>query len=93
MRGSASCKAYHKELRARKISHQAALRQVANRWAGIPRGALKTGQPYQRLASPTTNPSLGVTKWRPPPLHIGKPGMSADVRESVFADIRASGFG
>ena len=46
MRGSAGAKAYYKELRARKIGHQAALRQLANRWVGILHGVLKTGQPY-----------------------------------------------
>ena len=46
MRGSAGAKAYYKELRGRKIGHQAALRQLANRWVGILHGCLKTGQPY-----------------------------------------------
>jgi len=46
MRGSAGAKAYYKTLRARKIGHQAALRQLANRWVGILHGCLKTGQPY-----------------------------------------------
>ena len=46
MRGSVGAKTYYKELRARKIGHQAALRQLANRWVGIIHGVLKTGQPY-----------------------------------------------
>jgi len=46
MRGSAGAKTYYKELRARKIGHQAALRQLANRWVDILHGCLKTGQPY-----------------------------------------------
>ncbi len=46
MRGSAGAKAYYKTLRARNIGHQAALRQLANRWVGILHGCLKTGQPY-----------------------------------------------
>jgi transposase len=46
MRGSAGGKAYYKSLRARNIGHQAALRQLANRWVGILHGCLKTGHPY-----------------------------------------------
>jgi len=46
MRGSVGAKAYYKTLRARNIGHQAALRQLANRWVGILHGCLKTGQPY-----------------------------------------------
>jgi transposase len=46
MRGSAGATAYYKTLRARNIGHQAALRQLANRWVGILHGCLKTGQPY-----------------------------------------------
>jgi hypothetical protein len=46
MRGSAGAKTYYKTLRARNIDHQAALRQLANRWVGILHGCLKTGQPY-----------------------------------------------
>jgi transposase len=49
MRGSVGAKAYYKELRARKIGHQAALRQLANRWVGILHGCLKTGQPYNEI--------------------------------------------
>lgn len=46
MRGSAGAKAYCQSLRARNIGHQAALRQLANRWVGILHGCLKTGQFY-----------------------------------------------
>lgn len=46
MRGSAGAKAYYKSLRDRKIGHQAALRQLGNRWVGILHGCLKTGQLY-----------------------------------------------
>ena len=46
MRGSAGATTYYKTLRARKIGHQAALRQLANRWVGILHGCLKTGQHY-----------------------------------------------
>ncbi len=57
MRGSAGAKAYYKELRARKIGHQAALRQLANRWVGILHGCLKTGQPYNEPSPGTTTPA------------------------------------
>ncbi len=46
MRGSAGAKAYYQQLRAREIGHQAALRQLANRWIGILHGCLKTGTLY-----------------------------------------------
>jgi len=46
MRGSPGAKAYYKALRDRKIGHQAALRQLGNRWVGILHGCLKTGQLY-----------------------------------------------
>ena len=39
-------KAYYQALRDRKIGHQAALRQLGNRWVGILHGCLKTGQLY-----------------------------------------------
>lgn len=46
MRGSPGAKAYYQALKDRKIGHQAALRQLANRWVGILHGCLKTGQLY-----------------------------------------------
>jgi len=46
MRGSPGAKAYYQALKARKIGHQAALRQLGNRWVGILHGCLKTGQLY-----------------------------------------------
>ena len=46
MRGSPGAKAYYQALRDRKIGHQAALRQLGNRWVGILHGCLKTGQLY-----------------------------------------------
>jgi transposase len=46
MRGSPGARAYYDQLRARKIGHQAALRQLANRWVGILHGCLKTHTPY-----------------------------------------------
>ena len=46
MRGSPGAKAYYQQLRARKIGHQAALRQLANRLVGILHGCLKTPTTY-----------------------------------------------
>jgi hypothetical protein len=46
MRGSPGAKAYDHQIRARGTSHQAALRQLANRWIGILHGCLKTGALY-----------------------------------------------
>lgn len=46
MRGSAGARAYYKQLRGRGTGHQAALRQLANRWIGILHGCLKTGALY-----------------------------------------------
>ncbi|MGO0578021.1 IS110 family transposase [Ornithinimicrobium panacihumi] len=41
MRGSPGARAYYQSLRARGIGHQAALRQLANRWLGILHGCLR----------------------------------------------------
>jgi hypothetical protein len=46
MRGSPGAKTYYQKLRARKIGHQAALRQLANRLVGILHGCLKTHTTY-----------------------------------------------
>ncbi len=46
MRGSPGATAYYQRLRARKIGHQAALRQLANRLVGILHGCLKTHTIY-----------------------------------------------
>jgi transposase len=46
LRGSPGATAYHQQLRARKIGHQAALRQLANRLVGILHGRLKTHTAY-----------------------------------------------
>jgi len=46
MRGSPGARAYYKTMRARKIGHQAALRQLANRLVGILHGCLKTRTLY-----------------------------------------------
>jgi transposase len=42
LKGSPGARAYYDALRARKIGHQAALRQLANRLVGILHGCLKT---------------------------------------------------
>jgi hypothetical protein len=42
MVGSPGARAYYDAMRARKIGHQAALRQLANRLVGILHGCLKT---------------------------------------------------
>ena len=44
--GSPGARAYYDALRARKIGHHAALRQLANRLVGILHGCLKTGTLY-----------------------------------------------
>jgi transposase len=44
--GSPGARAYYQQLRARKIGHQAALRQIANRLVGILHGCLKTHTIY-----------------------------------------------
>ena len=46
LRGSPGARAYYDQLRARKISHQAALRRLANRNVGILHGCLKTRTLY-----------------------------------------------
>jgi transposase len=46
LRGSPGATAYYQQLRARKIGHQAALRQLANRLVGILHGCLKTHTAY-----------------------------------------------
>jgi hypothetical protein len=46
LRRSPGASAYYQQLRDRKIGHQAALRQVANRLVGILHGCLKTHTPY-----------------------------------------------
>ena len=46
LRGSPGAKAYYQQLRDRKIGHEAALRQLANRFVGILHGCLKTHTLY-----------------------------------------------
>ncbi|SJN21517.1 Mobile element protein [Luteococcus japonicus LSP_Lj1] len=64
MRGSAGAKAYYQQLRAREMGHQAALRQLANRWIGILHGCLKTGTCYDErtawahILEPHPDPAL-----------------------------------
>ena len=43
---SPGARAHYDELRARKIGHHAALRQLANRLVGILHGCLNTGTEY-----------------------------------------------
>jgi transposase len=51
LKGSPGARAYYDALRARKIGHQAALRQLANRLVGILHGCLKTGTPYHEATA------------------------------------------
>jgi hypothetical protein len=69
IRGSSGARAYYDAMRARKIGHQAALRQLANRHVGILHGCL-------RHAPSTTRPPHGDTTTTPL-LDNLKPGMSA----------------
>ena len=46
LRGSPGANAYYQQLRDRKIGHEAALRQLANRFVGILHGCLKTHTLY-----------------------------------------------
>jgi transposase len=56
MRGSPGARAYYLTQRDRKVGHQAALRQLANRQVGILHGCLKTGTRYdENTAWPTRN--------------------------------------
>jgi transposase len=48
---SPGARAYYDQLRAREISHRAALRQPASRLAGILHGCLKTGTPYDEATA------------------------------------------
>jgi hypothetical protein len=46
LRASPGARAYYDQLRARGMSHHAALRQLSNRLVGILHGCLKTGTRY-----------------------------------------------
>ena len=46
LRGSPGARAYYHQLRDRRIGHEAALRQLANRFVGILHGCLKTHTTY-----------------------------------------------
>lgn len=48
---SPGARAYYDELRARKIGHHAALRQLGNRLVGILHGCLKTRTPYDETTA------------------------------------------
>ena len=56
MRGSSGARAYYMALRERRIGHQAALRQLANRLVGILHGCLKTRTTYNEHTA-WANPS------------------------------------
>ena len=62
---------YHR-IRGRAISHQAALRHLANRWIGILRGCLTTGA--------LSDEDLAWAHIHTAPLDTAEPGMSAAVR-------------
>jgi hypothetical protein len=49
---SPGARAYYDQLRARGVSHRAALRQLANRLVGILHGCLKTRTRYKATAWP-----------------------------------------
>jgi transposase len=51
LRASPGARAYYDELRARKIGHHAALRQLSNRLVGILHGCLKTRTPYDEATA------------------------------------------
>ena len=51
LRGSPGATAYYRQLRARHIGHQAALRKVANRLVGILHGCLKTHTRYDEATA------------------------------------------
>jgi transposase len=51
LKGSPGARAYYDTLRARKIGHQAALRQLANRLVGILHGCLKSGTLYDEATA------------------------------------------
>ncbi len=55
LRGSPGARAYYDALRARKIGHQAALRQLANRLVGILHGCLKTRTLYNETTAWATH--------------------------------------
>jgi transposase len=51
LRNSPGARAYYDSLRARKIKHRAALRQLGNRLVGILHGCLKTGTLYDEATA------------------------------------------
>ncbi|WP_169989092.1 IS110 family transposase [Microbispora sp. H10836] len=51
LQASPGARLYYDELRAREVSHHAALRQLANRLFGILHGCLKTGTLYDEAAA------------------------------------------
>jgi hypothetical protein len=57
LKGSPGAGAYYDTLRACKIGHQAALRQLANRLVGILHGCLKTGTHYDETTAWAHHPA------------------------------------
>ncbi|MEU0156689.1 hypothetical protein ABZ071_33405, partial [Micromonospora fulviviridis] len=55
-------RAYYDELRARDVSHPAALRQIGNRFVGILHGCLKTNTRYNQATawSHRTTPTIAA---------------------------------
>ncbi|MGS2620038.1 IS110 family transposase [Micromonospora sp. LZ34] len=51
LKGSPGARTYYDSLRARGTGHQAALRQLGNRFVGILHGCLKTGTPYNEATA------------------------------------------
>jgi hypothetical protein len=51
LKGSPGARAYYDALRARKVGHQAALRQIGNRLVGILHGCLKTRTTYNETTA------------------------------------------
>ena len=60
MHDSPGAQAYYKAMRDRKIGHQAALRQLGNRWIGILHGCLKAEQLYDENTAWSQNASAAA---------------------------------
>ncbi|MGV9949392.1 transposase [Rhodococcus aetherivorans] len=71
---------YYDQLRARDVGHNAALRQVGNRFVGILHGCLKTHTPY--------DPSVGwhTVRSLPSLLDVKGPGMPDRIRRCALAE-------
>jgi hypothetical protein len=60
LRASPGARAYYDALKARKIGHHAALRQLANRLVGVLHGCLKTGTKYDEHTAWHHNAALAA---------------------------------